>query len=163
LQRRLHINNGDDAIVTWVKLEDLIDAIAARATMIFWQWQRCLDCKDACASMMETPSQWGQRPQLDNSKDACALMTATTPLLRGQQCQLDDYASLTAAETPSWQGQQSPLQQWQRCLHINGNNAIESNNHHRNNSEDACASMATMPSRQGRRRQFYDEQWEQRQ
>jgi hypothetical protein len=47
-------------------------------------------------------------------------MTATTSLLRGQQHQLDDYASLTAAETPSRQGQQSPSQQWQRCLHING-------------------------------------------
>jgi hypothetical protein len=73
-------------------------------------------------------------------------MTATTPLLRGQQHQLDDFASLTVAETPSRQGQQSPLQQRQRCLHINGNNAIESDNHHRNNGEDACASMATMLS-----------------
>jgi hypothetical protein len=34
-QRRLHIDNGDDAIVTRVKLEDLINAIAARATTIF--------------------------------------------------------------------------------------------------------------------------------
>jgi hypothetical protein len=47
-------------------------------------------------------------------------MTATTPLLRGQQHQLDNYASLTALETPLRQGQQSPLQRRQRCLHING-------------------------------------------
>jgi hypothetical protein len=40
-------------------------------------------------------------------------------------------------------------QRWQRCLHIKVNNAIESNNHHRNKGKDACASMATMPSRQG--------------
>jgi hypothetical protein len=51
-------------------------------------------------------------------------MTAMTPLLQGQQCQLDDYASLTMAETPSQQGQQLPLQQQQRCLRINVNNAI---------------------------------------
>jgi hypothetical protein len=73
-------------------------------------------------------------------------MTATTPLLRGQQHQLDDYTSLTAAEMPSRQGQQSPSQRRQRCLHINGNNAIESVNHHRNNGEDACASTVLMPS-----------------
>ena len=35
LQRCLHIKDGDDTIVTRVKLEDLIDAIAARATTIF--------------------------------------------------------------------------------------------------------------------------------
>jgi hypothetical protein len=85
-------------------------------------------------------------------------MTATTPLLRGQQHQLDDYASLTAAETPSRQGQQSPSQQQLRCLHINGNNAIESINHHCNKGEDACASTVTMPSQQGRRHQLYDKQ-----
>jgi hypothetical protein len=51
---------------------------------------------------------------------------------------------------PSQQGQQLPLQQQQRCLHINGNNTIESVNHHCNNGEDACASTATMPSQQGR-------------
>jgi hypothetical protein len=83
-------------------------------------------------------------------------MTATTPFLQGQQHQLDDYASLTAAETPSQQGQQLPLQRWQRCLHINGNNAIESDNHHHNNGEDACASTATMPSRRGQQCQLYD-------
>jgi hypothetical protein len=83
-------------------------------------------------------------------------MTATTPFLRGQQHQLDDYASLIAAETPLQQGQQSPLQLQQRCLHINGNNAIESNNNHRINGEDACASTAMMPSRQGQQCQLYD-------
>jgi hypothetical protein len=113
--QRCHSYNGKDACASMMvmtplwqgqehQLEDLIDAIAARATTIFWQWQRCLDCKDACASMMATPSQWGQQPQLEISKDACALMTATTPLLRGQQHQLDDYATLTVAEMPSQQG-----------------------------------------------------------
>jgi hypothetical protein len=85
-------------------------------------------------------------------------MTAITPLLRRQQHQLDDYASLTAAKMPSQQGQQLPLQQWQRCLHINGNNAIESDNHHCNNGEDACASTATMPSQQEHQCQLYDKQ-----
>jgi hypothetical protein len=85
-------------------------------------------------------------------------MTAMTPFLSGQQHQLDDYASLTAAETPSRQGQQSPSQRRQRCLHINGNNSIKSDNHHRNNGEDACASTAMMPSRQGQQRQLYAKQ-----
>jgi hypothetical protein len=172
--QQCHSYNGKDACASTMvmmplwqgwghQLEELIDAIAARATTIFWQWQRCLDCKDACASMTATPLQWGQWPQLDNSKDACALMTATAPLLRGQQHQLDDYASFTVAETPLRQGQQSRSQWWQRCLHINGNNAIESVNHHCNNGEDACASTATMPSQQGQRHQLYDKQWEQQQ
>jgi hypothetical protein len=65
---------------------------------------------------------------------------------------------LTATETPSRQGQQLPLQRRQRCLHINVNNAIESDNHHCNNGKDACASTAMMPSRQGQQRQLYDEQ-----
>jgi hypothetical protein len=59
---------------------------------------------------------------------------------------------------PSQQGQQLPSQQRQRCLHINGNNAIESVNHHCNNGEDACASTATMPSQRGQQCQLYDEQ-----
>jgi hypothetical protein len=65
---------------------------------------------------------------------------------------------LTAAETPSQQRQQSPSQQRQRCLHIKGNNAIESVNHHCNNGEDACASMATMPLQQGQQYQLYNKQ-----
>jgi hypothetical protein len=128
--QQCHSYNGKDACASTMvmtplwqgwghQLEDLIDAIAARAATIFQQWQRCLDCKDACTSMTPTSSQWGQQPQLDNSKEACSLMTAMIPLLRGQQHQLDDYASLTALEMPSQQGQQSPLQRRQRCLHIN--------------------------------------------
>jgi hypothetical protein len=113
--------------------------------------------------MMATPLQWGQQPQLDNSKDTCELMTAMTPFLWGQQHQLDDYASLTAAETPLQQGEQLPSQQRQRCLHINGDNTIESDNHHCNNGEDAYASTATMPSQQGQQCQLYNEQWEQQQ
>jgi hypothetical protein len=73
---------------------------------------------------MATPSWWGPLHQLNDSKDACALMTATTPLLQRQGCQLDDYSSLTMAESPLQQWQTLPLQWQQRCLHINGNNAI---------------------------------------
>ncbi len=51
-------------------------------------------------------------------------MTGTTPLLQGQQRQLNDYASFTMAETSLQRGQQLPLQQRQRCLRINNNNAI---------------------------------------
>jgi hypothetical protein len=60
-------------------------------------------------------------------------MMATTLLLQGQQCQLDDYASLTMAETPS----------------------IKGNNCHCDDGKDACASTATMPSQQGQ--QCYDD------
>ncbi len=54
-------------------------------------------------------------------------MTATTPLLQGQQHQLDDYASLTTAETPFDDG----------------------NNRHCDDGKDACPSTATTPSQQG--------------
>jgi hypothetical protein len=40
-----------------------------------------------------------------------------------------------------------PAHQW--------HNAIESINHHHNNSEDACASTAMMPSQRGQQRQLY--------
>jgi hypothetical protein len=92
--------------------------------------------KEACATRALMPAYWGQQCQrdkgnLDDSKDACALMMATTPLLQGQQHQLNNYASSTRAEMPSQQGQQLPLQQQQRHMCINSNNAI--------------ATMATMP------------------
>jgi hypothetical protein len=41
-------------------------------------------CKDAYALAMATPLQQGHQCQLNNSEDACASMTATTPLLRGK-------------------------------------------------------------------------------
>jgi hypothetical protein len=75
---------------------------------------------------MASPLQQGQHCQLNNSKDACALIMAMTLCheLQRQQCQRNDYASSTTAETPSQQGQQSPLQQRQGRLCNNGNNAI---------------------------------------
>jgi hypothetical protein len=51
------------------------------------------------------PIQQGQQRQLNDSKEACALMMVMTPLLRGQQRQLDDYATLTTAEMSLQQGQ----------------------------------------------------------
>jgi hypothetical protein len=77
--------------------------------------------KDACALTITTPLQQGQQRQLINSKDAC---TSMMEMLPGQQCQLNDYASLTTAEMLSSQGQQSPLQRRQRCLRINSKNSI---------------------------------------
>jgi hypothetical protein len=129
-----HCDNGKDACALMMvmtpswwgrqhQLEVGNNAIAARGTTILQQWQRCLGCKDACALTMATPLQWGQ-PQLDDSKDAYALMMVTTPLSWGQQHQLNDYTSLTKAEMPSQQEQQSALQWQQRCLRINSNNAI---------------------------------------
>jgi hypothetical protein len=114
------------------QLEDSNDAIAARATTISQQWQRCLDCKDACALTTTTPSQLGQQPQLDDCEDACASMTATTPLFRGQQRQLNDYASLTAgrgaiatrAIIAIATMAKTPVHQWQQCHCNKGNNAI---------------------------------------
>jgi hypothetical protein len=48
--------------------------------------------------MTETLLQQEPQRQLNNSKEACASMRATTPLLQGQQSQLNEYASLTMAE-----------------------------------------------------------------
>jgi hypothetical protein len=86
----------------------------ARATTILQQRQRCLDCKDPAHQQQQHHHNEGNNPSLTTAKmqDACALMMATTPLLQGQQRQLDDYASLTATEMPSQCRQQSPLRQW---------------------------------------------------
>ncbi len=75
-------------------------------------------------------------------------MTAMTQLLRGQQHQLDNYASLTALETPSRQGQQPPLQRRQRCLHINGTT--------QSRTSITIATMVKMPAHQ-RQRCHHDE------
>ncbi len=64
-------------------LDDVNTAIATRATKLSQQQQRRLDCKDTCTLTMATPLQQGQRHQLNNSKDACASMMTTAPLLRG--------------------------------------------------------------------------------
>ncbi len=124
--KMLCIDNGNTTIMTRVTTPawQCNDAITARATTLSQWQQRCLDCKDACVSMTATSSQQGQPHQLNNSKDACALMMATTILLQGQWHQLNDYASSTTTETPLEWGQQKPLQLWQRPLHFNCNNAI---------------------------------------
>jgi hypothetical protein len=152
-QRRLRIDDGNDAIVT-------------RATTPAWRWQQCHHskgnkdivtmAKNACASMMTTPSQWEWWPQLNNSKDACASMTTTTPLLQGQWCQLNDYASLITAETPLQEGQQLPLQWQQRHLRINDNNTMATRAAMPswwwqgylciNNDNDAIATKVTTPA-----------------
>jgi hypothetical protein len=85
--------------------------------------------KEARATRTLMLAYWGQQHQhdkgdLDDSKDAWALMTATTSLLQGQQHQLDDHANLTMVETSLQQERQSPLQWQQRRLHINSSNAI---------------------------------------
>ena len=61
--------------------------------------------KEACTIRALMPVYQGQQYQhdkgnLDDSKDACALMIATTLLLQGQRHQLNDYASSTTAKTP---------------------------------------------------------------
>jgi hypothetical protein len=159
-QRCLHINDGNNPIVTRVTtpLDNSNNAIATRATMLLQQRQRCLDCKDACASTMATPAQQGEQHQLDNSKAACASMTTTTPLWQGQWHQLDDYASLITAEMPLQWRWQSPLQQQQRHLCINGNKAIETRTKcHCNDGKDACSlMMMTMPLQGGQWCQLKD-------
>jgi hypothetical protein len=165
--QQCHHDNGKDACASTMvrtpswqgqqhQLDDGKDAIATRTTILLQQWQRRLDSKDPCASTTATSLQQGQWCQLNDSKDACALMTATTLLLRGQQCKLNDYASLITAETPLQQGWQLPLQQWQRCLHINGKNAIATREKtpswwwqgslHINDDNYAIATRTTMPA-----------------
>jgi hypothetical protein len=67
----------------WHQLNNRNNAIAMRATTLLYPWQRHLDCKDANALMTTTPLKQGQQCQLDNGEDACTLMMAMTPLLRG--------------------------------------------------------------------------------
>jgi hypothetical protein len=75
-----------------------------------------IDNDNIIATRATTPAQ--------QQEDAFVLMMAMTPLLQGHHYQLDDYACSTTAEIASQQGQQLPLQRQQRCLRINGNNAI---------------------------------------
>jgi hypothetical protein len=58
-------------------------------------------------------------------------MTATTPLLQGQQYQLNYFASSTTAKMPSVRATiaiatmaKTPARQWQHCHHNEGNSAI---------------------------------------
>jgi hypothetical protein len=91
--------------------------------------------KDACTSTATTPTQWGQQRHWDDNKDTCALMMTTTPLQRGQQCQLEDgnNAITTRATTPSWIKVNNAIVMrvtmpaWQRQGRLridNGNNTI---------------------------------------
>jgi hypothetical protein len=126
--KQCHCDNGEDACALtmatmpswlgqWHQLDDGNVAIAMRrATTLLWWQQRCLDCEDACALTMGNTIVTRATTPAWQQEDACAVMTTRTPLLLGWQHQLDDYASLTMAEMP--------LQQQQRRLHINGNNAI---------------------------------------
>ncbi len=124
-----HCDNSKDACASMMvitpswwgqqhQLDNGNDAIMTRATTLLQQW------KDARTAKRPAHEQWWHHCNKGDSKDTCALMTATTPLLRGQQCQLNDYTSLTTAEMPLWQGRPFPSWWWQRCLHINGNNTI---------------------------------------
>jgi hypothetical protein len=89
------------------------------------QQHYCNEGKDALTAKMPVHQHWLDHcNEGDNASLMTALIMATTPLLQGQQLQLDDYASSTMAEMPSRQGQQSPSRQPQRHLHINGNNTI---------------------------------------
>ncbi len=124
---RLHISNGNDAIV--MRATIAIAIMAKKPAHGWWQcqladkqwgqwhwwwrWCHCNEGNDASLTMATTQSWQGQQHHrrsrattpllqerqhhLDNSKDACALTTAITPLLWGQQLQ--------------WQ-------QWQRRLRI---------------------------------------------
>jgi hypothetical protein len=143
--QQYHLDNGNNAIAT-------------RATKLLQWWQRCLDCEDACASTMATPLQWERGCQLGNIKVACASMMVTTPLLQGQQHQLNDYASLTTAEMPLHWGGQRPLQ-WQQsaCTSMATTPSQRGQQCHHDDGEDACASMMTKtPLQQGQQCQLED-------
>jgi hypothetical protein len=159
-QKCLRIDNGNDAIVT-------------RATTPACQWQQC-HCNEGnniIATMAKMP---GLQRRLFISKgntitmrvtapawqhwDAYLLMTATTPLLQGQQYQLNDYASLTMAELPLQQGRQLPLQRWQDA-HTSKASASsrQGKQCHRDDGKDACASMMMKtPLQQGQQCQLED-------
>jgi hypothetical protein len=119
-QGRLCIDNGDDAIV--------IRATTAIATMAK---TLCIDANNAIKTWVTPPAQ-GQAA------------TATT---LAQQRRRHTCAS-TMAMMPSCREQQLPLQQWQRCLRIDGNDASLPTSHEVDDiddDKDAIAMRATMP------------------
>jgi hypothetical protein len=134
--QQCHSYNGKDACASTMvmtplwqgwghQFEDLIDAIAARATTIFRQWQRCWTAK--------TPAhQW--RQQHRNEGNNPSLTTAKMPAhwwQRRPHCYEGNNISLMT--TLAW------LQQRRH--------RDKGNNRHRNDGKDACTSTATTPSR----------------
>jgi hypothetical protein len=179
--QQCHCNDSKDACASimttmafqWrqqCQLEGGTNAIATRATMLSWikktmpllqgEWHQLDNSKDACALIMATtPLSWGQQLQLqqwqkclcidsNNTITTMATMPAWQQAMRAtilaQQQNSRDACTSTMATTPSWQEQQLPLQQWQRGLRIDDNNAI--------------IKRATKPSQWGQQHQLDNKQ-----
>jgi hypothetical protein len=99
-QQRWH-NEGNDAIVITAKMpahQQWHFTIVTRTTTPawWWQWRHCNKGNNVIAMAAKTPGLQRRlcidngntiamiaTTPVDNSKDACTLMTATTPLLQG--------------------------------------------------------------------------------
>jgi hypothetical protein len=154
------------------QLEDSNDAIMtsatmlcrSRATMPFLWGQQCRpnNGKDASAlTAATTPLWWGQQFQSrQRQKCLCINGNNTIPLRATmpawQQAtratmlaqQWPRRCALATVITPSWREQQSPLQQWQRCLHIDNNASLMISNKGDDIDDDnnAIVTRATMPA-----------------
>ncbi len=144
-------DNGNDtsAAAQTCQVDEGINTKAMTVMMPMWH-----EGKEVSTIRTTTQGQQGQY-------NACAVL-AMAPAQRGQQCHSYDGThwwqwqsncykgnNLSLMTMLAWLRQRrhldkgnNHLQRWQRCLHINGNNAIESNNHHCNNSEDHCGPIA---------------------
>ncbi len=138
-----HCNKGHNASFRMATTSSWLGQQPCRGSrlmmpLLWGRWCHHDDGKDACTSTEATMSSswggqlhWRQQQRCLHINSNNAIMTrATTPawgwaprVTMLVQWQRHACASTTAT-TPSWQEQQSPLQQWQRCLHINGNDAI---------------------------------------
>jgi hypothetical protein len=101
-QQTCHRNKGNNAIAMMARM----------AANQWWQWHHCNKGDDARLRTATMPLWRGQQ--------RCHGSRATTPLLQGQQCQLDNGKDTCA----STMVRQSQLWQWQRHMHIDSNNVI---------------------------------------
>jgi hypothetical protein len=120
-----HCDNGEDACAStamtpsWQGQQRQLDNKQQGRQHQWWQQCHCNEGNNASLRTAMMPSQQGQQRRRKSR--------ATMPLLWGQQRQLDngkDACASTTAMMPSSWGWQSQSQQWQRPLHINGNDAI---------------------------------------
>jgi hypothetical protein len=107
--------------------------------------------KEACRARALMPAHQGWQRQCDKGKNDTSTMAQT--------CQLDRGNNANCYRWQQWphcyKGNNTSLMTmlawlWQRCNHDEGHN------HHSHVNKDTCASMATMPSRQGQLRHRND-------
>jgi hypothetical protein len=155
------LEDGDDTIATKATMPLQIkgnNAIVMRATTPSQWWQRCLhidNCNDAIVMRVTIAIATTAKTLCINGNNAIMMWVTTSAQWQAtrattlNQQQRRQASASTTVMTPLWQEQQLPLQQQQRRLHIDGNDAsLPSSNEGSNIDDDngAIAMKVTMPA-----------------